>query len=218
MVEALLESLPLSHRLALSYTPRAFRSDTLCLLALNERLAAIVRQDGEPMIAQIKLAWWRDRFAEYKGDWPVGEPLLERLSQWEGNTHQLVQLVNGWEVLLAEALGHEEIEQYARGHALSWAAMHDRLGSATDLDSVRLAAKQWALADLAVHLGDPRERAVVQQILAGIPAPGLPLARPARPLAVLRALALRAQQRGSTELLAGPGAMLLAMRVGITGR
>ena len=66
-------------------------------------------------------------------------------------------------------------------------------------------------------LSDPAERATVIEAAADLPrCPALP--RALRPLAVLAGLAHRSLARGGTALLGGPGAMLYAMRVGITGR
>ena len=213
MDESLLETLPLAHRLALSYAPARARVRTGALLALNQRLAGIVRQAGEPVIAQMKLAWWRDRFAQAPVDWPVGEPLLAALAESGGDTARLGALVDGWEALLAERLGETEIAAFADGHAAGW----HWVAGGSDAPAIDRAARQWALADLARNLGDAEERARAAGALRSVETPGR-LPRGCRTLAVLRALALRALDRGEADLLAGPGAALLAMRVGISGR
>ena len=59
--DSLLLGLTPLHRLALAYAPAASRGAWLGFLALDMRLAAIVRAAREPMIGQIKLAWWRER-------------------------------------------------------------------------------------------------------------------------------------------------------------
>ncbi|WP_338245017.1 squalene/phytoene synthase family protein [Aurantiacibacter hainanensis] len=218
MSTGILETLPLPQRLALSYAPRGRREDILALLALNTRLSGIVRQHGEPVIAQMKLAWWRDRFAEDRDSWPIGEPLLALLAHWQGDTRMLGHLVDGWEGLLAERLGRTEIEQFAQGHALAWVALCERKGGAEPDDALRQAAKQFALADLALNLSDENERALAIETLDSIGRGQQPLPRAARPLAVLRGLALRALGRGNADLLDGGGAMALALRLGIVGR
>ena len=45
-----------------------------------------------------------------------------------------------------------------------------------------------------------------------------PLQRSLRSLAILRALALRAVDKKADNLVSGPGAIAIAVRVGITGR
>lgn len=214
----LLETLPLAQRLALAYAPRRKRDGVLGLLALNARLAGIVRQQGEPVIAQMKLAWWRERFVQDREDWPVGEPLLALLNRWGGDTRALGHLVDGWEGLLAETLGVEEISQFARGQSLAWAALLDRTESEEQQARVHHAAEQWALADLALNLSDPLERDLALEQLRRAGRDPHPISRAVRPLAVLRGLTLRALDRGQADLLDGPGAMAAALRLGIAGR
>jgi len=57
--EELLDSLGPLNRLALAYAPQSTRLPLLALLALDMRLAGIVRNSREPMLAQLRLAWWR---------------------------------------------------------------------------------------------------------------------------------------------------------------
>jgi 15-cis-phytoene synthase len=206
------QSLPLAQRLALSYTPVRWRSAVLALLLLDNRLAAILRQGGEPVIAQIKLAWWRDRLGENPDVWPSGEPLLQALRQWPAAAAQLLPLVNGWEALLAEELTLAAIEDFAQGRALAWAAL------VTEAPEALAPAREWALADLALNLGETDEAGAVRRlVLAGKPQ-GARLPRSLRTLAVLRALSRRALERGNGDLLDGPAAGLLALRIGLTGR
>ncbi len=218
MSTTVLETLPLPQRLALSYAPRSSRDEVLALLALNVRLSGIVRQQGEPVIAQMKLAWWRDRFMQEKDGWPVGEPLLALLAQWRGNLRLLGHLVDGWEGLLAETLGRDEIHQFAQGHAMAWSGLTEHPDSGTNDASLRTAAKQWALADLAMHLSDESERKLVLAALADLgEAENVP-GRSVRPLVVLRGLTMRALERGGGQLLEGPGDMATALRLGVLGR
>lgn len=216
MSDTLLDTLPLAQRLALSYASRQSRDAVLALMALDQRLAGILRQGGEPILAQMKLAWWRERLAERPENWPEGEPLLEVLRSWPGDVSALSSLVNGWEVLLAEQLGDAEIAGFAEGRAGGWTALAGALG-ADGVANVRLAGERWALVDLAHNLGQEAER---DQVLASLaPMSGkTALARNLRPLAVLDALSVRAVRKGSGSLLGAPAAGLLAMRVGILGR
>ncbi len=58
------------------------------LWSLAERLTALLRDTSEPLIGQIKLAWWRDMLALLAADpaaLPKGEPLLADLqANWSG--------------------------------------------------------------------------------------------------------------------------------------
>jgi 15-cis-phytoene synthase len=204
---ALAETLPLAQRLALSYAPAGAHAPVLALCALEARLAGIVRGPGEPVLAQIKLAWWRERLAEDAARWPAGEPLLELLRGFPGGPGVLVPVVDAWEGLLAETL---DPAAFAAGRAAGWAA----LGG----EDARAAARRFALVDLLFHLPPGDEADAVRALLAGEGWAPVRLKRPVRPLAVLHGLAARALRRGSAELLDGPGALFVAMRLGFTGR
>ena len=95
--DSLLESLPPARRLALAYAPAAARLPLLAFLALDVRLAGIVRNSHEPMLAQLRLAWWREQLQRDGGAWPEGEPLLAALRSWDGRHDALVPLVDAWE-------------------------------------------------------------------------------------------------------------------------
>ena len=209
MTVELAETLPLAQRLALSYAPGAAREPVLALLALDQRLAAILRSGGEPALAQIKLAWWRERLSESPARWPQGEPLLALLRDFPGGPGVLAEVVDGWEMLLGERLSTAEIAQFADGRAAGWRA----LGGVVAAN----AARQWALADLLLNLPEGDEANAVRAALATEPWHRARLPRDVRPLAVLHALARRAIQRGAGDLLNGPGALGTAMRVGIFG-
>ena len=212
MTNDLAETLPLAQRLALSYAPRTARGPALALLALDQRLGAILRSGGEPAIAQIKLAWWRERLAESPARWPEGEPLLALLRDFPGGCAGLGGVVDGWEILLSEQLDRTAIAAYAQGRAAGWLT----LGSGGA--EVGQAARRWALADLALGLPAGAEQDEVRAVLTAEGWGGLRLPRSVRPLVVLHALAGRALRRDAAELLDGPGAMFTAMRVGIFGR
>jgi len=56
----LVASLPTASRLALAYAPAKARLQTLALFALDTRLAGLLRNSSEPMLAQLRLSWWRE--------------------------------------------------------------------------------------------------------------------------------------------------------------
>ena len=200
------------------------REDTLTLLALDARLAGILREKGEVLLAQVKLAWWRDRLREEPADWPLGEPLLARLRGWGGQVAGLARLVDGWEELLADPLDDAAMRAFAEGRAAGWAALAEALSArgsrdqADNLKAIHRVARQWALADLALHLVTPAEATSARKLAFAQADKPPPLPRSLRPLAVLRGLAVRALERGSSEALDGPGAMFAALRIGLAGR
>jgi len=216
MTADLVETLPLAQRLALAYAPRAARSDTLALLALDARLAGIVRTDGEPVIAQMKLAWWRERLAQDPQDWPLGEPLLALLREGRLSTGALAPLVDGWEGLLAEQLDEHVVHGFATGRAALWQGLAKAHAGAAE--HAEQPAREHAIADLALNLGSEAEAALARDLAQGQPWTRPRLPRPLRPLAILHGLTRRALQRGAGEVLDGPGAMATALRLGILGR
>jgi phytoene synthase len=202
-------------RLALSYASARARPATLALLALDERLAAVVRGRREPIAAQLRLAWWRDVLGRPAAEWPHGEPLLEALRGWR-DPAALAALPSGWEALLADDLEPQAIADFVDGRAKAFAALARELGVATDGDAAA-AARVWALADLAANLSDGAERALVVECGRNLGSPPR-LSATLRPLAVLAALGAAALARGGGELLGGPASAFHALRVGLTGR
>lgn len=168
------------------------------------------------MLAQIRLAWWRERLVADPATWPRGEPVLAALASWGGQqTRGLSALVDGWEALLGEPpLAEAAFAAFAAGRGAAMAALALQL--AADLVVAEAAGRQWALADLALHLGDPGERATATRLI-GTEHPHRMVA-PLRPLAVMAGLSLRAVRRGRADALDGPGALLAAIRLGFVGR
>lgn len=201
-------------RLALAYAPRDARGPNLALFALDSRLSGIVRAAREPALAQIRLAWWRDRLRARPEDWPRGEPVLAALTGWSDHARGLEALVDGWEELLGEPTA-EGFERFAGGRAASWRALASMLGADAEDSAIDRAGQGWALADLAAHLSHSSECELAANLLAAQEAGAVRLPRALRPLAVLYALARRS--KGRHPLLSGPGALLTALRVGITG-
>jgi phytoene synthase len=208
--EILLDAQPLVRRLALSYAPRETREPMLALLALDLRLAGIVRSSHEPMLAQLRLAWWREQLASDGAAWPAGEPLLVALRSWGGEHRALLPLADGWEGMTGPApLPAAAFARLADARAAAFAA----LGGEAALRP----ARNWALADIAAHLGNAEERATVLALTQAQDwrTPRLP--RRLRPLAVLHALAARGLRRGLDSDRMTPGDLAAAMRVGLLG-
>lgn len=212
---ASLDDLPPPQRLALAYASARSRPATLALLALDARLAAILRGRREPIATQLRLAWWRDTLARPAADWPHGEPVLDALRGWR-DPSGLASLPGGWEALLAEELSPAAIAEFVDARGQAFACLAAELGASSPEDAAA-AARIWALADLAANMSEGPESALVVGYGRTLPPPPhLPASL--RPLAVLAALGAAALQRGGGALLAGPGRMLLSLRIGMTGR
>ena len=207
--ETLIDTLPPLWRLALAYAPAATRGRWLTLLALDVRLAGVVRAAREPILAQMRLAWWRDRLRDPAAKWPKGEPLLAAMACWGDEHGALIGLVDGWEALLGEApLPAETLAQWVEGRVAACQAI-----GAGDARAARM-ARGWALADLAAHLGHADEAAVIAAQVAAQDWRAQRLPRAMRPLMILHGVAARG--RGDLDKVQKIS-MLTLMRLGILG-
>lgn len=146
-------------RLSLVYCPAKLRVGFALLMRFDERIAEIALKQGEPMVVQLKLAWWRDALTMDAGKRPRGEPLLAELSQIEGEGHwpelaeAMRELLDAWGLLLAnETWSDGVLRDYARqrgqaifGAYLKWAGLPSRVAT----------GERWALDDLAMRTGQP---------------------------------------------------------------
>jgi phytoene synthase len=218
-MDELRDTLPAMQRLALAYAPGRTRAAWLALLALDTRLANVLRSSSEPMLAQIRLAWWRDMLARDAADRPSGEPLLALIKAWGDETAGLIELVDGWERLVEpERLGEDAVRAFCRGRGeacASLARVTDCLGAQ---DDAQRAGEGWALADLAARLSDPGEREEAARLMAQHGWTRIALPRALRPLAILHGLAASAARRSGELSEPEPGSALLAVRIGLFGR
>ncbi|PZQ54961.1 MAG: hypothetical protein DI555_09810 [Novosphingobium pentaromativorans] len=214
--DLLLPALPQTMRLALAYAPPSARLQTLALLALDQRLAGLLRHSREPMMAQIRLAWWRETLERDAAEWPEGEPLLAALRSWNGGHRALVALVDGWEALTGEApLAPEALEEMVDGRAAAFAGLAAALGRDAEAEAARSLGRRWALADLATKLNHPGESVVVRRLAQAEQGRSVRVSRALRALAVLEGLArdnLASGGQGSARTV------LKAMRIGLLGR
>jgi phytoene synthase len=83
--------------------PREERSALTALWKLEARLFQLVAERREVMLAQIKLAWWRERLAQVADDpaaLPKGEPLLAELAQHWCGRPTLAPLADAYEAIM----------------------------------------------------------------------------------------------------------------------
>lgn len=213
----LLDELPADRRLALAYASAAVRRDILAVLLLDLRLSRLIAQGREPLLTQMRLAWWRDRLREDASGFHHDEPVLALLSDWGQGKSQLTGLVDGWEALLTDPpINDGAIITFADGRGSAFAALARQLGTNGLAEEAHRAGFNWALADLASRTSDAEEVAQVQRLAAARDwaRPGLPASL--RPLTVLHGLAAR--KRGNGALLEGIADGLAAIRLGLLGR
>ncbi|WP_332817782.1 hypothetical protein [Sphingopyxis sp.] len=90
--------------------PRARRAAMAGLWALAARLTKLLVDAREPLIGQIKLAWWRDMAAMLATDpagLPKGEPLLAELSATWAEQGGLDGLIDAAEAMLLAESGQD---------------------------------------------------------------------------------------------------------------
>lgn len=207
------DPLPPEAELALVWSAPKVRGPLSIALQLDRRLARIVGRTQEPMLGQMRLAWWRDALGKPLAERPRGDAVLDGIRQhWQGREAFLAQMVDGWEVLVtAESLGPAEAESFGAGRGAFFAGLAD------GPDAARLAAagRRWALADAAAGVSDAAECATLVAAGGTVTAPAGRIPRDLRGLAVLEALALRGLARGGRPLMEGRGASLAALRAAI---
>lgn len=205
--------------IALSYVPRARRAAVAALWHLDAALGAVVSGGREPMIARIKLAWWREALEKLDSAPPPQEPILEaafaHLLPSRVSGAELAAMEEGWALLLNEdALSAEELHSYAQARGAALFRLTARLlGGGDPPDG---AGQCWALADLARHSGEPDRSAAIAAARDRVGEAQWPSAL--RPLGMLALLARRDIGRPEFEPQGAPLRILRMLGHRITGR
>jgi len=184
------------------------------------RLGRILAGTTEPMLGQMRLAWWRETLSKPIGERPTGDEVLDAVGvHWAGRETALIQLVDGWEQLLAEPrLGDEHARQFAQGRVEAMKAAFSDKADAWDGRGAQIPAWHWALADLATSVSQPKEREMLVALGMDQQRPSKKLNSPFKGIALLGALALRSLEKGGRPLMEGRGASITALRAAIFGR
>ncbi|MBU7579391.1 MAG: hypothetical protein KAF27_02810 [Porphyrobacter sp.] len=205
------DPLPPEAELALAWSDQKVRAPLSIALQLDRRLARIVGRTHEPMLGQMRLAWWREALGKALADRPRGDAVLDGIGlHWQGREAALIAMVDAWEVLVtADGIGPAEAALFGAGRGGFFAALAEDAGIAPRL---AVAGTRWALADAAAGVSNPAEQAAL--VAAGLAAQDAAgrIGRDLRGLAVLEALALRSLRRGGRPLMEGRGAPLAALK------
>lgn len=130
--------------LALGYARRG-QGVLQALFALDATLARLTLGTREPLVAQMRLTWWRDALL---APVPPAHPILRALDG--AGRAPLLALVDGWEKLLDPARA-DGLEGFAGGRGALFAAAVTAIGAADDVTD---AGRGWALADLSTLTAD----------------------------------------------------------------
>jgi len=202
----------------LSYAPGRSRAALDALFALDAALGNILRTTRDPLVGQMRLAWWREALQGLDATGAPAEPVLQSLTAAVlplGITGRaLSEMVEAWEPLLDD-IGTGSIDDHARlrGRALfTMAGM--AVGAAPD-DPVGDAGEGWALADLAANLSDAALASQVRERAATM------LTQSRRPRWSRRGRALGALALIADRQLSGPVPAIFVLRLArfrLTGR
>jgi 15-cis-phytoene synthase len=144
--------------LVLAYAPPAVRVDLSALFDLDAALGRIVASTTEPMIGQMRLAWWHERLAALGTEEAPAEPILSALRDLViGGTVSggaLAAMVEGWEALLEPMpLDPAALQIFAQKRGDGLFALVAEICQKPI--SIGLGAG-WALVDFAMHCSDER--------------------------------------------------------------
>lgn len=216
--DVLLASLPSVARLALVYAPASARRQTLALFALDAHCATLLRRSSEPMLAQLRLAWWRESIAQDPTQWPQGEPILAALRSWGEHHAGAAALVDAWEALTAPApLSAAAMQTFAQARGAAAGALARALSRPQDVGAAESLGRIWAIEDLTMRLGRDDEREMAQALARAYPEALPRIGRPLRSLRVLAGLSRRRRIAGHEEGATSPSAMLQALKLGLLG-
>jgi len=120
------------------------------LWALDERFARLAATTSEPMIGQIRLAWWHEALNDEAGVKGRGEPLIDALRDLEAVPPAgLSTWLDGWEAMIGEV----DLDAFADGRG---GGFFHSLAGETDVPPWLIqAGAAWALWDLSGHVSDP---------------------------------------------------------------
>jgi phytoene synthase len=203
--------------LALSYVPARNRPALDALFALDAALGAVVAGGREPMIARIRLAWWREALERLDRAKPPAEPVLQALAAHVlpagVSGAELAEMEAGWAMLLCDTvLSDDDLATYAGGRGGRLFDCAARL-----LGGGEAEGRGWALVDFARHSGNEEERNSALRLARRLPPPARLPSR-LRPLGMLDALARRDAEPGRPlEGQGSPARMLRMLLHRLTG-
>ena len=214
------EQLPTAQELCLAYLGPEERNLLGPAFALDQRIARIVAGSNEHILAQMRIAWWREMLGKPVEKRPNGDLVLGALStHWIGREGALVQLLDAWEeILLCEAFDDTVIDRVAKGRGAFVLEALNAFWPDFDDAKEEFLAQRWVIADLAAHCKSLKERERVLNIASNYPPIKPALPRGLRGIIVLDALARHSIKNGGQPLGDGRWSALIALRVGLLGR
>jgi phytoene synthase len=210
--------------LALAYVPARHRPAVEALWRLDAALASVLSTGKEPLISQIRLAWWREALEKLDTERAPSEPVLQALAEHVVpagvSGAELSAMEAGWAVLLSsEPLSGADLELYASARGgLLFRYTARILGEAAPAADIEAGGNAWALIDLARHSTDAPDAEAATLATRAIPLGRWP--SHLRPLGMLAILARRdaAPERPRWEAQGAPRRMLRMLRHRLSGK
>lgn len=141
------------------------------LWAFDARLAQIVRTTTEPVIGQMRIAWWQDVLTDESGAKGRGEPLLAALRTMGLAGHPgLIAMLDGWEALIGD-MAPDPVALQAFGTGRGGGLFRAMAGEqAAGMAGLTEAGALWALWDLSGHVGSVAEAEAAIEVARGFAA------------------------------------------------
>lgn len=206
------QELPSWAMLAIARARPPLRPALSALLKLDMQLSRVVLTAKEPMLAQIRLAWWREELSRptsVSAPAPVDPLLISLRNSPLGSRAELAGFIDGWEDLLENQPWSGNVRLlFLSKHAAVFRALAEIAGKTQHGEDAALHGKAWAMAKLA-HFDEVS------------PAPGHPilprLPSELRALAIIGGLSRRSLLRGGKPLMGDRLSPFAALRLGIFG-
>ena len=206
------DPLPDWANVVLAHARPPLRDALSSLIRFDVRLARIVSTASEPVLGQLRLAWWREELGK---TWTENRPLppdpllANLLSSWSNHMPELQALVDGWEQLLDPAPWETSVrEKFCAVHAGLFEALAAIAGAGNDVAKPGPHGHCWALVKLSAFGG----------VRSPLDAPKIDKLPPdLRSLSMIGGLSRRALKRGSAAIFGDRFSPLVALRLGIFG-
>ena len=128
------------------------------LWTLDARLARVAATTTEPMIGQLRLAWWQETMSDMAGVRGRGAPLVDALrAAGEAPPAGLTAWLDGWEAIIADV----DVQTFATGRG--GGLFHSLAGEAEVPGWLLQAGSVWACWDLTGHV---RSRELASQAIS----------------------------------------------------
>lgn len=139
------------------YAPASARAGLIALFALDCELAQLVASTTEPMLGEIRLAWWRERLEELDAGKAPAQPLLLALRDHALPVlrgAELAGLEDRWLALIgSDAVPPAHVEGGGLLFALAARLLAGEEGG--DQGAARALGRAWVLGEPAVRVAAP---------------------------------------------------------------